>query len=333
MEHQEGARNPTLAFERVDGMHRPKHAPPLPDPRAGGADFKLSVVMAAHNEVHTIGEAISGVLAHETPFDLELIVVDDGSDDGTTEVIASFEDPRLVRLRHGIRRGKGAALVNAAAVATGSHLLIFDADLEYSPDDIPALVEPVVKGIAEVVYGSRVPGMRTAFHSFRYTFGSRFTTVVANVLFDAWLTDMHTCLKLLPVRLFREVAPDQRGFGLDTEITAEMLRRGIRPYEVPCSYRGRTVASGKKISARDGFECLRLLVHVRLRGLVAYDLEALERPRVLHGTGEAGRAGARAAHDGFLVVDEEEDDRGGAPAAVQPRVAALSSGGVHTRAP
>ena len=328
MEHHEGGRNTTLAFERMDGAHRPKHATPLAESHPAAAGLKLSVVMAAHNEVHTIREAISGVLALEAPFDLELIVVDDGSDDGTTEVIAAFDDPRLVRLRHGTRSGKGAALVSAAAVATGSHLLIFDADLEYSPDDIPSLVEPIMKGIAQVVYGSRVPGMRTAFQSFRYTFGSRFTTVVANVLFDAWLTDMHTCLKLLPVRLFREVAPTQRGFGLDTEITAEMLRRGIRPYEVPCSYRGRTVANGKKISARDGLECLRVLGRVRLRGLVEYDLAALERPRVLHGTGEIGRADLRAP-EGLVVVG----DGGEEEAALELRAAALSSAAGRNRAP
>lgn len=323
MEHHEGGRNATLAFERADG-HRPKHASPTAEPHQGAAGFKLSVVMPAHNEVRTITEAISGVLDLEAPFDLELIVVDDGSDDGTAELIGGFEDVRIVRLRHETRRGKGAALVSAAAAATGSHMLIFDADLEYSPDDIPALVEPVVKGIAQVVYGSRIPGMRTAFQSFRYTFGGRFTTVVANVLFDAWMTDMHTCLKLLPVRLFRDVGPSERGFGLDTELTAEMLRRGVRPYEVPCSYRGRSVANGKKISARDGLECLRVLARVRLRGLVDYDLRALERPRVLHGAREAARSAARAVPESLQVIDDRAGDGTAAP---QPRVAALSSGG------
>lgn len=282
MEQGESRNQGPFAIERLDTARN--GWPGMSAERDTATTWKLSVVMAAHNEVRTIAEAISSVLRLDAHFDLELIVVDDGSDDGTDEVIRSFSDRRLVGLRREVRRGKGAALLSAATVATGTHLLVYDADLEYSADDIPALFEPVRRGEAAVVYGTRVPGFRTAFRSFRYALGSKVTTAAANLLFDAWLTDMHTCLKLVPLRLFRELTLGEAGFGLDTEITAELLRRGIRPYEVPCSYRGRSVAEGKKISARDGMGCLAVLLRVRLRGLVPYELEACDGLKVVTGT-------------------------------------------------
>ena len=287
MEHGERVPSRSLAGERLEAPRRIWKASTV-EAHHAGSDFKLSVAMAAHNEVRTVGEAISSVLTLDVPFEIELIVVDDGSTDGTSDVIRSFRhDPRLVTLTHPECRGKGAALLSAAGVATGSHLLVFDADLEYSADDIASLVEPVLEGTASVVYGARVPGMRTAFHSFRYALGSKVTTVLANVIFDSWLTDIHTCLKLMPLRLFRELSLSEAGFGLDTEITAEMLRRGIRPYEVPCSYRGRSVAAGKQLSPRDGLSCVKVLAQVRLRGIIDYDLASLDRLRMLPGEGAA----------------------------------------------
>ncbi|MDA8291558.1 MAG: glycosyltransferase family 2 protein [Actinomycetota bacterium] len=234
--------------------------------------IRLSVAMAAHNEERTIGRAISDVLAVSGDFALELIVVDDGSTDGTLRIARSFDDPRLTVLTHPTCRGKGASILEAASVASGTHILLFDADLEYSADDIPRLVEPVASGDAHVVYGARVRGERTMFPSLTYALGSKATTVFTNVIFNSWMTDMHTCLKLVPLALFREMSLSQTGFGLDTEITGEILRRGVRPYEVPCSYHGRSVAEGKKISARDGVECLKVAVQVRMRGRIAADL-------------------------------------------------------------
>ena len=122
---------------------------------------------------------------------------------------------------------------------------------------------------AEVVFGSRIFGMNTVYQSFRYALGNRFTTFVANVLFDACLTDLHTCLKMMPLELFHELELGQTGFGLDSEITAELLRRGYRPFEVPVSYMSRSHAQGKKITWKDGIECLAVLIKVRLRGKVA----------------------------------------------------------------
>lgn len=229
---------------------------------------KLSVIMAARNEERTVEAAVTQVLEVRGPFELELIVVDDGSTDATLELVRAIDDPRLIVLAHPRARGKGAAVLSGVTVATGTHVLLFDADLEYAASDIPTLMQPVVDGLADVVYGARVAGMGTAFVSSRFKLGSDLTTLFANLVFDAWLADMHTCLKLVPAELFRELQLTQQGFGLDTELTGELLRRGIRPYEVACSYRGRSRAQGKKISVRDGLECLRLIVAVRLRGLV-----------------------------------------------------------------
>lgn len=253
---------------RVESLDSYRQARSLASAAAGQARVHLSVAMAARNEERTIGEAIAAVLAVTGDFDLELIVVDDGSTDATLRIARSFDDPRLSVLTHSSCQGKGAAILEAASVARGTHLLVFDADLEYSASDIPALVEPVAAGLAHVVYGARVRGDRTMFPSLTYALGSKATTVFTNVLFNSWMTDMHTCLKLVSLPLFRQLSLSQTGFGLDTEITGELLRRGLRPFEVPCAYHGRSVAEGKKISARDGVECLKVAVQVRLRGRV-----------------------------------------------------------------
>jgi glycosyltransferase involved in cell wall biosynthesis len=224
--------------------------------------------MAAHNHHPTNEAAVRDVLSVKGDFEIELIVVDDGSKDRTAEIVRSIADHRLVLVRKDRCAGKGAAILSAVAVASGTHLLIFDADLEYSARDIPALVQPLLEGRAEVVYGARVAGMGTSFSSSRFKLGSDLTTLFTNVVFDAWLKDMHTCLKLVPLYLLRQLSLSEKGFGLDTEITGELLRRGIRPYEVPCSFRGRSIAAGKKITARDGIECLKVALKVRLRGRV-----------------------------------------------------------------
>lgn len=271
-------------LERLDSFRSRRSA--APSACTDVRPVKLSVVMAAFNEERTIGEAIVGVLAVRVPFEIELVVVDDGSTDSTLEVAQSFDDPRLKVLAHSECRGKGASVLDGATAATGSHVLIFDADLEYSAEDIPSLVEPVLRGDASVVYGVRLRGSRTVFPSFKFALGSKVTTIFANVVFNSWLSDMHTCLKLMPLTLFRELSLREAGFGLDTEITGEILRRGIRPYEVACAYHGRSVADGKKISARDGVECLKLVLQVRFRGRIKCDLGTAEPLRVLEGYAE-----------------------------------------------
>ncbi|MEU0407440.1 glycosyltransferase family 2 protein [Streptomyces griseorubiginosus] len=230
---------------------------------SGDGPVKLSIVMAAYNEERTITAAIDAVLAHEYPCEMELIVVDDGSSDRTPLLLAQHANPAVTTHRHSRNLGKGAALLTAGRLATGTHILPFDADLEYSPDDIPRLLEPVLQGRCDVVYGARLFGLNTVYQSYRYALGNELMTLVANVIFDAHLADMHTCLKLIPLSLFRSLHLHSRGFGLDTEITASLLRLGIRPFEVPVSYYSRSHAEGKKISWQDALNCFRILGKVR----------------------------------------------------------------------
>jgi hypothetical protein len=154
------------------------------------------------------------------------------------------------------------------SLASGTHILPFDADLEYSPTDVARMLEPVLDGRAEVVYGTRLFGLNTVYHSFRYKMGNRATTLAANVLFDSAVTDMHTCLKLLPLALVRGMRLVELGFGMDTEITANVLKMGYRPFEVPVAYYARTRLQGKKINWRDGLQCLRILARVRVANLL-----------------------------------------------------------------
>jgi glycosyltransferase involved in cell wall biosynthesis len=225
----------------------------------------LSIVMPVYNEAATIVDAVERVLDVDYPCTVELLVVDDGSTDGTARLLRTFRSRGVQVLCHPVNRGKGAAVLTGVKRATGTHVIILDADLEYTPHDIPRLLEPVLAGVSDHVFGSRVFGMNTRFPSFRFAVGGRATTIAANVLYDSCLTDMHTCLKLVPLEHFRSMALSQQGFGLDTELTARMLRAGMRPYEVPITYNGRTLDEGKKIGWRDGFSCLWILTKTRMR--------------------------------------------------------------------
>lgn len=226
--------------------------------------MKLSVLMPAYNEAATIRLAIKRVLDVHYPCDVELVVVDDGSLDNTSEVLSSIEDPRLVVSKHPVNKGKGAAVRTAAAMATGDYLVVFDADLEYTPEDLLNLLAPVQRGDAQVVYGVRRFGASTA-HSFWFVIGNQVNTFTANALFNTWISDLHTCLKLMPVPLFRQLPVKENGFGLDTEITAHLLARGYRPYEVPISYKARSREEGKKLTWGDGVEATWVLIRIRVR--------------------------------------------------------------------
>lgn len=249
---------------RMDGFH-PAGSVSSPDYPAEPGPVKLSILMAAFNEGLTIVQAIEEVLGTSYPCDVELIVVDDGSSDNTAALLQRIDDPRVKLYRHASNLGKGAALRSALSLATGTHVLPFDADLEYLAEDIPKLLEPVVKRRYDVIFGTRLTGYNTVFHSYRYALGNRLLTRLANLLFDACIADLHTCLKLMPSTLLKDFSLTQAGFGLDSEITALLLRSGIRPFEVPVSYYGRSRGQGKKIGWRDAIWCGWTLLRVRLR--------------------------------------------------------------------
>ena len=227
--------------------------------------LKISILMCAFNEEQRIRQAIKEVLAVKYPCEIELIVIDDGSTDDTALLAESISDPRLNVHRHEVNRGKGHALRTAVSLATGTHMLPFDADLEYCPEDIPSLIVPLVRRNCQVVYGARLFGFNTVYQSYRYAAGNRFFTRLANMLFNASINDLHTCLKLVPLAVFRTLNLHERGFGLDTELTALLLRLGFRPFEVPVSYYSRSHAEGKKISWRDAVACVMILFKVRSR--------------------------------------------------------------------
>lgn len=232
--------------------------------------FKLTIVVPAFNEERTIHRVLSGLVAQPIMGEVEIIVVDDGSTDRTQEILRSTWHSRHVTVRHEVNRGKGAAVKTGISRATGTHLLVFDADSEYDPADVPKLVNPVLSGRAEVVYGVRVRGADTTFPSLLLLLGNRLMTAMTNALYGSAISDLHTCLKLIPLPMLRRMQLTEDGFGLDTEISAELLRRGFRPFEVPVSYVGRAREEGKKIRFRDAFRCLQVLVLVRLRGTTNY---------------------------------------------------------------
>lgn len=226
--------------------------------------MKLSILMPVYNEQAHVAAAVKQTLAVGYPCDVELIVVDDGSRDGTAEALALVDDPRARVFTHPRNRGKGAAIRTAASHADGDYLVMLDADLEYDPQDLPKLIAPVLDGRARVVYGNRVFGSHTAY-SFWYVMGNKAITTAANVCYNSYLGDLETCFKLMPVGLFRSLDIRSHGFGMEAEITAKLLRRKIKPYEVPISYRARTRHEGKKITWRDGIEALWILGRERVR--------------------------------------------------------------------
>lgn len=227
------------------------------------SSVRLSIVVPVFNEGTTVKRAIEELLAVDYPCPVEVIVVDDGSDDTSSVEIAVIEDSRLITHRHPTNFGKGAALMSGIALAQGTHLLPFDADLEYDAAEIPRLLEPLLADKADVVYGTRLFGANTVFQSFRYAMGNKITTLTANVLYDSWISDLHTCLKLVPLSFVRELDLRERGFGLDTELTASLLKAGYRPFEVPVSYHSRRHDQGKKLTWKDGAACVRILCQVR----------------------------------------------------------------------
>ena len=225
--------------------------------------MKLSVLMPVYNEARTIDEVLRRVVSVE--LEKEVLVVDDGSTDGTREILKGWNGRDGVRvLLHGRNLGKGRALATALREARGEILIIQDADLEYDPDDYPAMVRPIEAGRADVVYGSRFRGSaENRVQNFWHTVGNRVLTLISNVFTDLNLTDMATCYKVFHRRVVPALDLKSSRVGVDAEITVKVARGGVRIFEVPVSYFARSRAEGKKIRLRDGLAALTALVRHR----------------------------------------------------------------------
>jgi glycosyltransferase involved in cell wall biosynthesis len=223
-------------------------------------DPLLSVVMPVYNERDTVEGMIARVLA--VPMRLELIVVDDGSKDGTTEILRELQKRHSFKLLHQENGGKGSALRRGFREVTGDLVVVQDADTEYSPEEFPGLIELICQGRADVVYGSRFLGRHRVF-LFTHYLGNLFLTFLTNVLYNTMLTDMETCYKAMRVEVLRSFRLESNGFGIEPEMTAKIFKRGYRVYEVPITYDGRGYDEGKKITWLDGVVAFWVLVKHR----------------------------------------------------------------------
>ena len=225
---------------------------------------KLSVIVPVFDERNTVVEIVRRMRAVELPLDLEIVIVDDGSTDGTRDVLRQLADSTVRVINHDVNRGKGSAIRTGLEHVTGDLVLVQDADLEYDPEDWPKLLSPILRGKARVVYGSRFTGERRNM-LFLHWVGNRFLSLVTNVLYNTTLSDMETCYKLFDRALLDGITLRAQRFEFEPEVTAKILRQGIRIYEVPISYTGREFDEGKKITWRDGFAALGTLVKYRFK--------------------------------------------------------------------
>jgi dolichol-phosphate hexosyltransferase len=225
---------------------------------------ELSILMPVFNEEATVERAIDRVLQADVGTDsYELVIVDDGSTDRTRELLGGREWPDEVRIFYADRNGgKGRAVREALSRADGEFAVILDADLEYDPNDLKDLLVPVRNRVTDAAFGTRAFRSHSAY-SFWYVVGNRFLSTATNVIFNAWMTDVYTCFKLMPTELMRSLDLRESGFTIEAEITARLLRSGARIYEVPINYVARSRDEGKKIRPSDGLRGLMTLLRIR----------------------------------------------------------------------
>lgn len=223
--------------------------------------MKLSVVIPVYNEIETINEILKRV--QSVPHDKEIIVVDDRSTDGTTEFLSQISDDNITVLFHPVNRGKGAALRTGFERVTGDIVIIQDADLEYDPSEYGRLIEPILDGRADVVYGSRFTGGPQRVLFFWHYVGNKFLTLLSNMLTNVNLSDMETCYKVFRAHLLEKITIKSNRFGFEPEITAKFVKLKCRIYEIPISYSGRNYEEGKKITWTDGFAALVHIIRFR----------------------------------------------------------------------
>lgn len=220
----------------------------------------LSVIVPVYNEEKTVAEVLKRLL--KVSLVDEVVVVDDGSTDNTEKEVQSIKSKKIMYFKK-VNGGKGSAIQFGLAKVTGTHVLIQDADLEYDPEDIPTLFEPIQRGRVEIVYGSRFLGPHLNL-LFWHRLGNHLLNVVVNILFNTTLSDMETCYKLLPTQVFRSLNITSNNFDIEPEITCKLLLQGYKIYEVPISYIGRDFSEGKKITWKDGISALRTIIGLRI---------------------------------------------------------------------
>ena len=230
--------------------------------------MRLSIVVPVYNEKQTILTILKRIEA--TPYDKEIIVIDDCSTDGTREILQEIDETRRIPsirvLYHAVNHGKGAALRTGMSAAAGDIVIIQDADLEYDPSEYPILIKPIVAGMADVVYGSRFLSGPHRVLFFWHSMGNRLLTLLSNMFTDLNLTDMETGYKAFRRELFSKITIEENRFGFEPEITAKIAKLRCKLYEVPISYSGRDYSEGKKITWKDGIAALYCILKYNLRG-------------------------------------------------------------------